>query len=70
MYVPGPLCSEPLMCLAAYVPLSVLSHLRTEPLLQSAAYMRSPYVLSRLYGAPYVPSRLCTELAYVLSRLC
>ena len=27
------------------------------------------YALSRLYGAPYVPSRLCTELAYVLSRL-
>ena len=39
--------------------LCVLSRLYTEPLIM---------YLSRLYGAPYVPSRLCTELAYVLSR--
>ena len=40
--------------------LCVLSRLYTEPLIM---------YLSRLYGAPYVPSRLCTDLAYVLSRL-
>jgi hypothetical protein len=50
----------------------MLSRLCIEPLIHSAAYMRSPYVLRRLYGAPYVPSRLCTELGatYIASRPC
>jgi hypothetical protein len=65
--------------LSAYVLRRLNTAAHTEPRVYTAAppqryeatYALSRYVLSRLYAEPLTsPSRLCTELAYVLSRLC
>jgi hypothetical protein len=56
--------SEPPMCRAAYVP----SRLRTEPPMCRSRLCTQALICGVLmYGAPYVPSRSCTELAYVLA---